>query len=196
MILLKIKLLSENAKVPSYANPGDAGCDISSIEAYNLAPGERKLFKTGIALEVPEDYEVQVRPRSGLALKHGITVLNAPGTIDSGYRAEVGIILYNAGDVSFQVEAGMRIAQLVVNKLPFVNLEIVEHLSDSERGEGGFGSSGYTSKRDPQGYRSDIKSKDLDKNQKGSGKNLRSLKEVCDDYAQIYIDDYEQSHQD
>jgi dUTP pyrophosphatase len=160
MVAVKIKLLSPLAKTPFYAKHGDVGMDITSVENYYLAPREYRLFKTGIALEIPEWYEVQVRPRSGLAFNNGITVLNSPGTIDSGYRGEVGVILINHGHASFQISVGMRIAQLVVNKLPSVELEIVEHLSNSERGESGFGSTG-TGERHPQGYRSDLKVIDM-----------------------------------
>jgi dUTP pyrophosphatase len=130
------------ARLPEYAHPGDAGMDIFSIEEKTLAPHERALVRTGLVMMLPEDAEAQVRPRSGLALKHGITVLNAPGTIDAGYRGEVGVILINHGDVPFTVEKGMKIAQLVVARV--VRAEIVEadRVDGSSRGAGGFGSTG------------------------------------------------------
>lgn len=130
------------ARLPEYAHPGDAGMDIFSIEEKTLAPHERALVRTGLVMMLPEDAEAQVRPRSGLALKHGITVLNAPGTIDAGYRGEVGVILINHGDVPFTVEKGMKIAQLVIARV--VRAEIVEadRVDGSSRGAGGFGSTG------------------------------------------------------
>ncbi len=129
--------------VPFRANPGDAGFDLRSREHISLAPGERHLIKTGLFLELPAYYEAQVRPRSGLAYKHGITVVNAPGTIDEGYRGEVGVILLNTDkDNAFDIKRGERIAQMIIQKLPEVTLIQVDELSDTERGAGGFGSSG------------------------------------------------------
>lgn len=141
---MKIRILRNNpaAIMPSYAHPGDAGMDISSIEGLVIAPGGRALVHTGLVLELPENAEAQVRPRSGLALKHGVTVLNSPGTIDAGYRGEVGVILINLGSEPFRVEPGMRIAQLVVANVVRAEIEEAVSLSDTERGEGGFGSSG------------------------------------------------------
>lgn len=136
------KRLNELAVLPQYANPGDAGMDLCSVEAKTVEPRGRALVKTGLAIELPAGFEAQVRPRSGLALKHGITVLNAPGTIDSGYRGEVGVILYNTSDVPFNVEAGMRIAQMVIARVESVVVLEIDELSDTERGEGGFGSTG------------------------------------------------------
>ena len=140
---VKVKLTNEAAKIPFYANPGDAGMDLSSVESYILAPGEHKLIKTGVSLEMPEGIEAQVRPRSGLAYKFGVTVLNSPGTIDSGFRAELGVILINHGKSNFQVNIGDRIAQLVFNKVEKVEL-IEAELSESVRGKGGFGSTGVS----------------------------------------------------
>ena len=130
------------AVLPSYARPGDAGMDLSSVEEKTLAPGERALVRTGLVMQLPPDAEAQVRPRSGLALKHGITVLNTPGTIDAGYRGEVGVILVNLGKEAFTVGKGMKIAQLVV--APVVRAEVVEtdSVDSTERGAGGFGSTG------------------------------------------------------
>ena len=130
------------AILPAYAHPGDAGMDVCSNEACVIAPGARRLVRTGLVMELPGDAEAQVRPRSGLALKYGVTVLNAPGTIDAGYRGEVGVVLVNLGEAPFRVEKGMRIAQIVV--APVVRADIVEvsEVSASERGAGGFGSTG------------------------------------------------------
>lgn len=141
-IHLKIKKIHTEAILPKQARPGDAGMDLYAIEEKALNPGEFALIKTGIQLELPEGTEAQVRPRSGLALKHGITVLNSPGTIDAGYRGEIGVVLINHGNEAFQVEKHMRIAQLVIQYVPTVEIEEVDELSNSERGERGFGSSG------------------------------------------------------
>ena len=141
-IQLKIKRIHDEAKLPKQARDGDAGMDLFSIEETVLQPGERALIKTGIQIQLPKGTEAQVRPRSGLALKNGITVLNSPGTIDAGYRGEVGVILINHGSEPFQVEKHMRIAQMVVQYVPQVVLEEVDTLDESERGDKGFGSSG------------------------------------------------------
>lgn len=141
-IHLKIKKIHSEAILPKQARPGDAGMDLYAIEDKALNPGEFALIKTGIQLELPEGTEAQVRPRSGLALKHGITVLNSPGTIDAGYRGEVGVVLINHGKEVFHIEKHMRIAQLVIQYVPTVVIEEVDELSNSERGEQGFGSSG------------------------------------------------------
>jgi dUTP pyrophosphatase len=137
---LKIQVVGEN--VPKYATRGDAGADLTA-SGYTMVPaGSRALVKTGIKIAIPEGYVGLVHPRSGLALKHGITVLNAPGTIDSGYRGEVGVILYNSGAEHFEIKAGDRIAQLVIQKVETAEFEIVDALIDTDRGEGGFGSTG------------------------------------------------------
>ncbi len=141
---LKIKRLSDAAVIPQYAHPGDAGLDLVSIEAQTILPGESRLIRTGIAIELPENTEAQVRPRSGLALKHQITVLNTPGTIDAGYRGEVCVILINHGTKAFQVEPGMRIAQMVITSFIRVTVEAVEALEDTVRSAGGFGSTGVS----------------------------------------------------
>lgn len=130
------------AILPSYAHPGDAGMDVCSIEELVLPPGGRALVHTGLVLQLPPDAEAQVRPRSGLALKHGVTVLNSPGTIDSGYRGEVGVILANFGQEPFRVEKGMKIAQIVIARLEPVEIEEVLETDSTERGAGGFGSTG------------------------------------------------------
>ncbi|MBU5593432.1 dUTP diphosphatase [Clostridium sp. MSJ-4] len=142
MYTLKIKLIDPKAKLPECAHKGDAGLDLFSIDDVEINPGESKLIHTGVIIELPENTEAQIRPRSGLALKNGITVLNTPGTIDEGYRGEIGVILINHGKNTFKVEIGMKIAQMVVKPTIKVNIEEIKELTDSERGEGGFGSSG------------------------------------------------------
>ncbi|MBS3092877.1 dUTP diphosphatase [Candidatus Pacearchaeota archaeon] len=139
---LKIKKLYDQAILPSYAHEGDAGMDLFSAHDYVLAPGDRTLVETGISVEVPEGYELQIRPRSGLALKHGLSIVNSPGTIDSGYRGQVGVILINHGQEVYEVRTGDKIAQGVMSKIERVVIEEVEELSDTSRGTGGFGSTG------------------------------------------------------
>ncbi|MEE8574228.1 MAG: dUTP diphosphatase [Thermodesulfobacteriota bacterium] len=139
---VRFKRLSDAALLPSYAHPGDAGMDIFSSEALRVAPGETRLVKTGLTIELPENTEAQVRPKSGLALNHSVTVLNTPGTIDEGYRGEIGVILINHGKNDFTVEEGMKIAQMVIKPVVRVEIEEVDELSDTTRGEGGFGSTG------------------------------------------------------
>jgi len=130
--------------LPAYATAGAAGADLlAAVEKpVVLAPGKRETIPTGIALALPEGFEAQVRPRSGLALSHGITVLNAPGTIDCGYRGEVRVILVNLGEAPFVVERGMRIAQIVVQRIEAVRWRVSDQLPASARGPGGFGSTG------------------------------------------------------
>jgi len=139
---VRVKRLSPEARVPKAARKGDVAFDLYSTIDYELRPGERYAVPTGIALEIPPGYEGQVRPRSGLALKEGITVLNTPGTIDSGYRGEVKTIMINHNKESFRIKKGMRISQLAIRPVPDVEFMEVEELSDTERGEGGFGSTG------------------------------------------------------
>ncbi len=131
-------------KLPTYATEQSAGMDLTAAleEAIEIAPGERMLIPTGLKIELPEGYEAQVRPRSGLALKHGVTVLNSPGTIDADYRGEIGVILANLGQQEFTVERGMRIAQMVIAQHATVEWEVADELSETERGLGGFGSTG------------------------------------------------------
>jgi dUTP pyrophosphatase len=145
-IEVKITRLSEQASVPAYAHGGqeDAGVDLSYCGSQSVAlhPGERRLFPTGLAMELPPGFEGQVRPRSGLALKKGITVLNAPGTIDPGYRGEVGVILINLSGTLQTIEPGERIAQLIVAPYAEVKFAESEALAGSRRNTGGFGSTG------------------------------------------------------
>ena len=128
--------------LPKRAHSDDAAFDLRSKVDIDIEPGMPVLVPTGIFMEFPPGYEVQVRPRSGMALKHALTVLNTPGTIDAGYRGEVGVIMLNAGREKYAVKRGDRIAQMVVNKLPVVEIVAVDKLSDSSRGSGGFGSTG------------------------------------------------------
>ena len=128
---------------PVKAHHDDAAYDLRSREDTTIAPGAFGLVKSGLFLELPEGWEAQVRPRSGLALKHGITVLNTPGTIDAGYRGEVGVILHNVSTKPFPIIRGQRIAQTVIQKLSDVELVSVTELADSHRGAGGFGSTGH-----------------------------------------------------
>lgn len=139
---LKVKLLIKDALLPLQANKGDAGLDLFSAEEKAIKPGEAELISTGISIELPQGTEAQVRPRSGLALKHSVTVLNSPGTIDEGFRGEIKVILINHGKDTFIVEKHMRIAQMVIAPVPKVSIIEVDDLSSSERGEGGFGSTG------------------------------------------------------
>jgi dUTP pyrophosphatase len=144
MIDIEVRRLShgEGLPLPSYASDGAAGLDVVAAEALTLAPGARHAVPTGFAIAIPEGYEVQVRPRSGLALKHGITCLNTPGTIDSDYRGEVKVILANLGDEPFEVRRGERIAQLVPAPVLRARFREVEELDSTQRGAGGFGSTG------------------------------------------------------
>jgi dUTP pyrophosphatase len=139
---LKFRRIHPDAALPSYAHEGDAGMDVRSVEDVEIAPGSRALVHTGLVMMLPPGWEAQVRPRSGLALKHGVTVLNTPGTIDAGYRGEVGVILANFGEGPFKVAKGDKVAQIVV--APVERAEIVEsaELDETERGSGGFGSTG------------------------------------------------------
>jgi len=139
---VKIKRIHEDAMLPLQANPGDAGMDLYSIEAVEIPAGVAKLIKTGIQIELPKGTEAQIRPRSGLALKHSVTVLNSPGTIDEGYRGEIGVILINHGQETFIVEKSMRIAQMVIQFVPSIQLLEVNKLSQTVRGATGFGASG------------------------------------------------------
>ena len=135
--------LDNDAVIPTYAKKGDAGADLYSISDLVLAPGERALVRTGIAIALPDGYVGLVHPRSGLGLKNGISVVNTPGTIDSGYRGEIGVVLINHDLTNnFQVKKGDRIAQLLIQKVEPANFKIVNELPDSERSAGGYGSTG------------------------------------------------------
>jgi len=140
---IRIKRLHPNAYLPSYAHgpDEDAGVDLRALEGVELEPGRPALVRTGIAIEVPPGFEAQIRPRSGLALKHGITLPNSPGTIDPGYRGEIQVILLNLGPAPYQIHAGDRIAQMVIARYEPIEWEEGD-LNESRRGAGGFGSSG------------------------------------------------------
>ena len=165
---MKVQILGATrywySALPTYAKPGDSGMDViadfnnlnqdymtNCIQDWDnnciyISPGGRCLIPTGLYFAVPEGYEIQVRPRSGLALKKGLTVLNTPGTIDSGYRNEIGVILFNAGNEIVTVTEGDRIAQIVLNKVEKIEWDIVDKLPESDRGLGGFGSTGIDAK--------------------------------------------------
>ena len=136
------KKINPDAILPSYAHPGDAGMDLHAICDKEIPPSEVALISTGLSIQLPENTEAQVRPKSGLALKNAITVLNTPGTVDEGYRGEIGVILINHGKETYHVSKGQKIAQLVIK--PTLHVEIAEQneLSDTQRGAGGFGSTG------------------------------------------------------
>ena len=139
---LLVEKINQKAIIPFQAHEGDAGMDLFSVEEVILKPMERKLIHTGIKIQLPKNTEAQIRPRSGLALKNGITVLNTPGTIDEGYRGEIGIILINLGTEEFKVEEGMKVAQMVIKPTLSLEVEEVIELTETTRGEGGFGSTG------------------------------------------------------
>jgi dUTP diphosphatase len=139
---LQIVLDDPGLPLPRYAHPGDSGLDVAAGLDLTLQPGERRLVPTGLRVAVPDGFEVQVRPRSGLASKRGLTVLNAPGTIDSGYRGPVQVLLVNLGQDSVTVQRGQWIAQLVVAPVVRARVQVVDELPPSARGEGGFGSTG------------------------------------------------------
>ena len=141
---IEIVKLDPAAIVPHYAHQEDAGLDLFSIDNTEILPGEALLIKTGIAIALPPNTEAQIRPRSGLALKHSITVLNSPGTIDAGYRGEIGVILINHGKKTFQVRSGMKIAQMVIGFIIQAKLTVVKQLDDTSRDTSGFGSTGNT----------------------------------------------------
>ncbi|MFA6677537.1 MAG: dUTP diphosphatase [Bacteroidales bacterium] len=142
---MKVKIVNKSAyETPKYATPYSAGLDLKANidEAIELSPLERKMIPTGIYIELPESFEAQIRPRSGLAAKHGITIVNAPGTIDADYRGEIKVVLVNLSSEKFTINPGERIAQMVIARFEQVSWEEVDKLSESERGAGGFGSTG------------------------------------------------------
>lgn len=141
MIKVKIKKIKE-VKIPSYAHKGDAGVDLYAAEDCILKPMERKLISTGIKMAIPYGYEGQVRPKSGLAIEHGISFVNTPGTIDSSYRGEIKIPCINLGNKEFKIEKNKKIAQMVFNKVEEVTFEEVDELDETSRNEAGFGSTG------------------------------------------------------
>ncbi|MCK4351864.1 dUTP diphosphatase [candidate division WOR-3 bacterium] len=140
-MILRIKKLIKNAQIPNYQTSGASGMDLYAFKKVTIPPNEYALIHTGISVEVPSGFEAQIRPRSGLALNYGIGVLNSPGTIDTDYRGELKVILFNFGKKDFKVEPGMRIAQFVITKVYRVNIA-EEKLSTTHRGVRGFGSTG------------------------------------------------------
>ena len=140
--IVKVKRLVPEAKLPKYEHPGDSGADLVAVVDCTLQPMQWFAIPPGISAEVPMGFELQVRPRSGLALKHGVTVLNTPGTVDAGYRGEIKVILLNLGAEPFLITSGMKIAQLVVAPVVRGLFQEVDELSTSQRGSGGFGSTG------------------------------------------------------
>ena len=144
MTKILIKRLSKEVSLPRYETSGSSGMDLAAnIDAnINIDPGKTAIIPTGLALSIPKGFEVQIRPRSGLAAKHKISVLNTPGTIDADYRGEIKVILINLGQETFKVEKGLRIAQMVVCPVVQAQLKEVDDLSETERGKGGFGSTG------------------------------------------------------
>jgi dUTP pyrophosphatase len=142
---LGVELVHEDAKVPSYAYPSDSGFDLRSTIEINIPPFGRSLIPTGIKLSIPEEYEIQVRPKSGLALNQGLTVLNTPGTVDSGYVGEIKVIVFNTNNETVTVSKGMKIAQAVLCPVvcgKYVSLELTNKVEDKDRGDKGFGSTG------------------------------------------------------
>ena len=143
-VIVKIKRLIPEAKLPRYEHPGDSGADLVAVADYTLQPMQRVAVPTGISAEVPMGFELQIRPKSGLALNHGVTVLNTPGTVDAGYRGEIKVILINLGSEPFDIIKGQKIAQLVVAPVARGQFEFVSELTQSQRGSSGFGSTGLT----------------------------------------------------
>jgi dUTP pyrophosphatase len=139
---IKFKKIVPEAVIPEYQTKGAAGMDLVSMIDIYLRPGDRALIKTGIAVELPQGYEGQVRSRSGLSLKQGLVVLNSPGTIDEDYRGEIGVIIHNVDFECHQIKKGDKIAQLVINKVEKFPIEVVTELTNTDRGSGGFGSTG------------------------------------------------------
>ncbi|MGA8790373.1 MAG: dUTP diphosphatase [Paenarthrobacter sp.] len=140
---VQLKMLDAGLEAPSYAHPGDAGADLRAREDVHLAPGERKLVPTGVSIALPNGFVALIHPRSGLATKHGLTVVNAPGTVDAGYRGEIAVTLLNTDqNHAIDLKRGDRIAQMVIQRVEYARFVAVDQLSDSVRGTGGFGSTG------------------------------------------------------
>ena len=150
-LVLRVHRLDERATVPSYAHPGDAGLDLTTVEPLEVPPGGRVAAPTGLAIAVPDGWVGLVHPRSGLARRHGLTVANAPGTIDAGYRGEVQVLLINLGDETVRLQAGDRVAQLLVQEVGRAEVVEVDELDGTPRGQGGFGSTGVGARRPATG---------------------------------------------
>lgn len=145
MQTVSVNIINKSAnELPGYQTEHSAGMDLRAnlAETITLLPGQRKLIPTGLFIELPEGYEAQIRPRSGLALKHGITVLNSPGTVDADYRGEIMVLLINLSDVPFEIENGERVAQMIVSPYQQVRWQAVDALTETRRGAGGYGSTG------------------------------------------------------
>ncbi|MDR0664477.1 MAG: dUTP diphosphatase [Helicobacteraceae bacterium] len=140
--IIRVRRLSPDALIPQYQSANAAGFDLHALEDTEIASGDRALVRTGLAIALPIGYELQVRPRSGLALKHGVTVLNTPGTVDSDYRGELMIILFNADRQTFKINKGDRIAQAIIASVLRADFETTDELDETRRGAGGFGSTG------------------------------------------------------
>lgn len=145
VVRLEVRRLRPDAVLPAYAHPGDAGLDLAAVDPVRLWPGERVAVPTGLAVAVPDGWVGLVHPRSGLARRHGLTVANAPGTIDAGYRGEVQVLLVNLGIEVVDIAAGDRVAQLLLQRVGWAEVVEVQELSDTVRGDGGFGSTGVAS---------------------------------------------------
>ena len=139
---VRIEKLDSHAIIPTYAHSDDACCDLYIVEDYTIRKGQRRLLRTGIAVEIPTGYEIQIRPRSGLAFKHGLTLVNAPGTIDAQYRNEIMLLIINLGRSPVSLRRGDRVAQMCIKPVYKMEFEEVDKLSDSDRGLGGWGSTG------------------------------------------------------
>jgi len=142
MTTVKIKKIHSDAKIPDYAHPGDAGADLYSVEEKTLRPMKRAMISTGIKIALEKGYNAEIRPKSGLAANHGLTILNTPGTIDAGYRGEIKIIMINLSQEDFRIEKGMKIGQMVIKRVEEARFEEVEELDETSRNQGGFGSTG------------------------------------------------------
>lgn len=139
-IKVEVKKINDNAKIPEYAHPTDAGADIFAAEEITIEPRDTQMIRTGIQVAIPVGYEIQIRPRSGLSLKTGLRIANAPGTIDSDYRGEVAVIMTNIGQTARTIKVGDKIAQMVISEVPMIKWVETDNLDDTDRGEGGFGS--------------------------------------------------------
>lgn len=140
-IKVRIKKLVSDARIPTYASSGASGADLYSVIDTNISPNKFSLIPTGIAIEMPPGFEAQIRPRSGIALNYGVTILNAPGTIDADYRGEIKVVLVNLSEEEFNIKKGMRIAQMVFTQIEQANFEVVGEIEKTERNNGGFGHS-------------------------------------------------------